>query len=281
MLELRVYMQISKNDIVIIISVLTGAFLIVGLFVLAYITLYNQRKKKHSLQTIAMQKEFEQELVKTQMEVQEHTLQTIASDIHDNIGQLLSITKLTLTSITPDGDIEKNSVKLNNAKELLNNATTELRQLASLLHAENLLANGLQTAIGTELNWLSKSERLRVNYSTKGETEAALSHQTELIAYRITQELLNNVVKHAEASEVNVTVFNNEDGIEISIEDNGKGFRPEETRQNSNGLGMRTLFNRAKLIRAKLHLQSEEGKGTRAILFIPYTKTSAHDRPTY
>ena len=257
---------------------LVATFLIVGIFFLSYITLYNQRKKKDFLQKTAMKKEFEQELTKTQMEVQEHTLKTIASDIHDNIGQLLSITKLTLSSIQPEGDANKNNKKLTNAKDLLDNATTELRQLASLLHADNLLAKGLQNAIDIELSWMKKSERMHIDYSAKGTKTGSIPPQTELIAYRITQELLNNIIKHSEASDVRITLSYLNDGIEIFIGDNGKGFSIAEIQKEGTGLGMRTLFNRAKMIGANLQLDSEEGKGTKAILFIPYQNRSLYER---
>lgn len=263
-------MQVSRDNIILIISVLAFTFLIIGVFFLSYITLYNQRKKKNYLQKIAMQKEFEQELVKTQMEVQEHTLKTIASDIHDNVGQLLSITKLTLSSISTTRLDEKNTKKLNDAQEMLDNASLELRQMASLLHAENLLAKGLSNALEREINWLLKSEHMQIRYSVAGESFKRLSKQKELVAYRITQELLNNTIKHAGATELVIKLSFDELATVIFIADNGKGFSVEKVRDKSEGLGMNTLFHRAELIGAELKLHSEEGKGTTAILHIPY-----------
>ena len=213
------------------------------------------------------------------MEVQEHTLKTIASDIHDNVGQLLSITKLTLTSISRDNNMEKNGKKLENAQDLLDTAITELRQLASIVHADNLLAKGLENAIEIEVNWLAKSDRIQVNYSVNGSRNShpALPHQTELIAYRITQELLNNVIKHSEAASVTISLSYEEAGIQISITDDGKGFDLSTVKSEGKGLGMHTLFNRAKMILATLNLQSKKGKGTVAQLFIPYAKTNTYD----
>lgn len=223
-----------------------------------------------------MQKEFEQELVKTQLEVQEHTLKTIASDIHDNVGQILGITKLTLSSISTDGFSDKNAGKLNSAKEMLDNATDELRQMATLLHAENILAKGLAHAVEREISWLLKSERLQIQYFVEGKPVHQMPPQTSLIVYRMTQEILNNVIKHSEASEVVVKLRFHSAATEIFISDNGKGFSVERQKEESAGLGMRTLYHRAGIIGALLQLDSEEGKGTTAFLQIPHHKTTVH-----
>lgn len=224
-----------------------------------------------------MQKEFEQELVKTQMEVQEHTLKTIASDIHDNIGQLLSIAKLTLSSISVSNLDERNARKLTGAQEMIDNASTELRQMSSLLHADNLLEKGLPNAIDREINWLLKSERLQIRYSVTGEASKRLPKQTELVAYRIIQELLNNTIKHANATELVVTLSFGLAEASIYISDNGKGFSLDKARADSAGLGMSTLFHRADMIGAELQLHTEEGKGTQATLHIPYQKKKIHE----
>lgn len=102
-----------------------------------------------------MQETFQQELIITRAEVKEQTLQTIAGDLHDNIGQLLSLTKATLSSIDFI-DTNKSTRKLNTSIELVNTSIKELRHLSKLYHAESLLENGLFSAIEQEVDHLKK-----------------------------------------------------------------------------------------------------------------------------
>jgi signal transduction histidine kinase len=92
-------MQISSKEIISLIGLTSIIFLIAPMFLIVYVLSYNRRKKKHQEETMLMQKNYETELLKTQMEVQEQTLKTVAYDLHDNIGQLLSLTTITLSSI--------------------------------------------------------------------------------------------------------------------------------------------------------------------------------------
>src|SRR6476620_11577865 len=111
-------MQIPRDHIIIGLVSLTLIFLLAGAFLLLYVALYNSRKKRHAQEKELMRKNFDQELLTTQMEVQEHTIKTIARDIHDNVGQILSLTKLTLSSVNIDTNPHKASVKVSDALTL-------------------------------------------------------------------------------------------------------------------------------------------------------------------
>jgi two-component system, NarL family, sensor kinase len=263
-------MQVSSNHIILLVFFATAIFLLAGCFLLLYIDLYNKRKKKHLEEKQILKKQYEEELIKTQMEVQEQTLQTIASDIHDNIGQLLSITKLTLSTV----DVGKHPVraqeKVNNSLELINTSIKELRELSSVLHAQNLLEKGLENAIQNEIKWLSKSDQFKITWEVSGERPEKSNAQHELIAFRLIQELMNNIIKHARASEIIVRYVYKPDLIVITIEDNGIGFDVQRFINNPVGLGLNSLFNRAKMIGGELTLISEEGRGTKASLQLIY-----------
>ncbi len=157
-------MQIPRDHMIIGMIALTLVFLVAGGFLLLYMAFYNSRKKRHAQEKELMQKSFEQELTKTQLEVQEQTLRTIGRDIHDNIGQLLSLTKLTLGSVQLELQPEKTKGKVANALVLVDDSIKELRHLASILHAEKLLTDGLENAIEKELGWLTKTECLFLHF---------------------------------------------------------------------------------------------------------------------
>jgi two-component system, NarL family, sensor kinase len=260
-------MQESREHIVLLISALTLVFLVAGGFLLLYVSLYNKRKKRHAEEKQAMQERFQKELIKTQMEVQEQTLQTIASDIHDNVGQLLSLAKLTLSSVNVNQP-ERTEQKVEQATSIVDSSIKELRQLAGLLHAQNLLAGGLTQAIENEVNWIGKTERFQIDWQTSG-MPYRLEPERELIAFRLVQEVLNNIMKHADTTEIQLRLEYQPDKLQITISDNGKGFDVPAARHQSKGLGLKNFYNRAALIGGRFNLRSEATKGTTAILTIP------------
>ena len=262
-------MQISRDHIIFGLIALTLVFLLAGGFLVLYVMLYNTRKKKHLQETEWMRQRFVQELALTKMEVQEQTLQTIARDIHDNVGQLLSITKITLSAIDIS-QAENATEKLDAASGLLDKSIKELRQLASILHAPNLLAAGLERAIENELNWLSRSGKFAVDWSVEGSQGERINSERQLMAFRIIQELLNNIIRHAEASRVIAGIRYLEKSVLITVSDNGRGFDVARALQDPKGLGIANFFNRARMIAGDFRLDSAPGSGTNATLELPY-----------
>lgn len=235
-----------------------------------YVNLYNHRKRKHLKERELLQKQYEEELIKTQMEVQEHTLKTIAGEIHDNVGQLLSLSKLTLGTVNMRNDPERAEQKIHSTLTLLDASIKELRQLSAVLYAENLLSMGLERAVENELNWLTRSGQFKVEWECIPQTKKEIDQQKALIAFRLIQELLNNTIKHADASAITVLMRSADDDITITVRDNGKGFDIAAALTQRRGLGLTTLFKRAKMINGHLTLTSEAGVGTTATLIFPY-----------
>src|ERR1700748_2188253 len=143
----------AKTDISGLIIIATAIFLIAPASILAYISIYNRRKKRHIEEKAQMQLTFEAEIAKTQLEVQEQTMQTIGADLHDNIGQLLSLTSLTLNSIELDNP-DKSKQKIDAAIDLTLRSIKEMRLLGKLLQGDQLIVLGLPEAIRHEINWL-------------------------------------------------------------------------------------------------------------------------------
>src|ERR1700744_3598266 len=131
-------------------------FILAPVSIVVYIFIYNQRKKNHILEKQQMQLTFESEITKTQLEVQEQTMQTIGAELHDNIGQLLSLTSLTLSSVEMD-NVSKAQEKIDAARDLTLQSIKEMRLLGKLLQGEQLICLGLVEAIRHEINWVEKS----------------------------------------------------------------------------------------------------------------------------
>ena len=259
-------MQAANNEIKVIIILSTLAFLLAPAFLLLYIRSYNRRKKDHLTEKQTLQQEYEADLLRTQLEVQEQTVKTIAADLHDNIGQLLSLTSLTLGSITVAD--QKTAAKLDDSQQLVRRSIRELRQLANLLHGEKIIENGLVDAIKYEVEWLKKSGTYEVSFDNFIEEKHEITAEKSLILFRLLQEVINNIIKHAGATRINISLNQIQHHILLSITDNGIGFNPEKA--SKAGMGLSNLLRRTKSIQGELDIISAPDEGTTIAVKVPY-----------
>jgi two-component system, NarL family, sensor kinase len=245
-------------------------FLILGLLIISFISLYQRRKNKMLLEKEQMQATFQQTLLKSQLEIQEQTLKTISQEIHDNIGQALTLAKLNLSTMLPvAGDQFRD--KIINSKELVSKAIGDLRDLSRSLDTDYVKEMGLQRAIEYELEMIQKSGTILTSLKVDGPI-IRLEKQKELILFRIIQECFHNVIKHAETRTLEVGINYDPRQINIGITDNGKGMDLTSLREGNNpafGLGIRNMHNRAKLISAQFNMSSILDKGTTVRIIIP------------
>lgn len=252
----------------ILLSALVFFLIAAGLVFLVFT--YNKRRKLHAIEKENLKKDHETILLKTQIEVQEQTMQTIASNLHDNIGQLLSLTNLTLASINMD-DREKASKKIESSTELVNKSIRELRELAKLLQGEKLLEKGIGHALAQEVEWLKKVDIYQITFTNQLGDSVDASPEKDLIILRLFQEIINNIIKHAQASEIIIRLAPQHGNLRLAIEENGVGFNYHNVSKNgSGGLGLHTIEKRVKLIDGTFQLNSANGKGTQISLTIPY-----------
>ncbi|WP_028298303.1 sensor histidine kinase [Olivibacter sitiensis] len=262
-------MQSTPTEIVSIILLASLVFLLAPLFLLLYIVSYNKKKKLHQQEKELITERFESELLKTSIEVQEQTMQTIATDLHDNIGQLLSLTHITLSSINLN-DYEKAKHKIDHSLELIGNSIRDLRQLAKVIQGEQLLENGLSQALEKGINWLKHSRNYNITFENGLKDTELSSASKDLVILRIFQEVFNNIVKHAEAGHIDVIMELEKDKLSIVIKDDGKGFDITESSSRNQGLGLNNLKKRSKLIGGDMDISSKLGKGTRISITVPY-----------
>ncbi len=229
---------------------------------------YQRRQKKNEVEKKQMQVQFSQELLQSQLEIQEQTLKNISQEIHDNIGQVLSLAKLNLNTMSVD-NVELLQQKITNSKKLVSKAIVDLRDLSRSLNTDYVADMGLQRAIEYELELISKSATIKTNLVVEGQV-SRMDKQKELILFRIVQEALNNIIKHAKAQHILVTTSYNTGELVIVIKDDGKGIANEipDNGNITSGIGLRNMHNRAKLIGADFKIDSNPGNGTAVKLSI-------------
>lgn len=262
-------MQIQGNNIVLIIIIITCIFFVAALFMLFYVSIFIERKKRHREEKEKMQQQFETALIQTQIEVQEETRKHLASDLHDNIGQLLSLTNVTLASININ-DKEKAEQKLADTQNLVTKSIKELRQLSKIIHGEQLIQQGLIPTIEQEINWLQRNGHYTVElvHDISGiETNNA---DKDLFLYRLLQESLNNTIKHSGADKITIQLHYANHIMQLSIRDNGTGFDAAEKMKQKSGLGLLNMQKRIDLLNGSMQIDSAQNKGTTISFIIPY-----------
>ena len=207
-----------------------------------------------------MQSKHEQALLQTQIEIQEQTLKTISQEIHDNVGQVLSLAKLNLGTFETM-ESEANQVKINDTKQLVSKAINDLRDLSRSLHGDKIAELGLQDSVANELKILQNTGQYQTALYITGDNYK-LEEQKEMVLFRIVQESLNNAIKHAKAKNININIAYQPELFSLIISDDGSGFDPGALQSAETGIGLKSMQNRAALIGAAFTLNSQNGNGT-------------------
>jgi len=250
------------------------AVILVG-FILVVFFLYQRKRQKQEQELVLMAEIYEQEVLRSQLEIQDSTLKTIAQELHDNIGQTLSVIKLWM-AIAPVEKEHPAYEGIQNSREMLHKVIFEMSDLTKSLHTERIGEIGLQAAIEFDVASIRKTRLMEVNYIVEG-NEFHFSGEKSIFLFRMYQEMMNNILKHSRASTVNITVSYSEDyTFVMTIADNGVGFDPNQKKvevSGSSGLGLKSMLNRAKLIGATFTIESEAGSGTRITVTLPLQET--------
>lgn len=230
-------------------------------FIVVFTIAFQRRKNKMILERYEVERHFQKELANSQMEIQEHTLKSIAWELHDNVGQLLSVANLQL-NILQNALPEEFKDQLGETKQIIQDTVHEIRYLSKVLNNDVVLKNGLIASLQVELERFKRMGYLDASVKVVGDL-VPVHPPSAIIIFRILQEFLSNVLKHAKASKLYVFLEYKDKSLDITVADNGVGF---DLNQQSEGSGMETMKNRAALINAALIIESEPGKGTKLIL---------------
>lgn len=262
-------MQFTYTELILIVILGTGVFLLAPLFLLINFKEYNRRKQEAIEEQKDLQIKFESELLKTHLEVQEQTMQTIAIDLHDNIGQLLSLTTLTLNSVDLK-DLKKSEDKIATSLSLVNKSIKELRDLAKILQGEKLLETGLGNALQQELDRLERIGGYELKVNNQLIDSETFSPKKDLIMLRLLQEIINNIIKHAQATCIEIDVYLANDHLFLSVTENGVGFNYEQVKKQNRGIGLYSIHKRIEMIAGNIHISPRSPNGTIIAIEIPY-----------
>lgn len=223
-----------------------------------------QREEQKQKELMDMRLYQQREILNAIMMTQEQERERIGESLHNGLAQLLYgvQTRLQLLKVT-SGDDEK---QLKTILHIVSDAINDTRRIAFELVPAVLKDYGIEVALNELIRKIVKGNP-RVTVELSGEIE--LSEKLEFAIYRIVQELLNNIVKHAEATEASIAINRNKDSISLIVSDNGKGFQETYPRRVGNGIGLKNIRNRVKLLEGRFTLNSSPGNGSRITITLP------------
>ena len=257
--------SVEKFVLFIIIVTLLLIFLTVIISYLIY--RYQKRQWLNKQKLDELQIQHENNILKSQIQVQEQTFQNISREIHDNIGQKLSLAKLQLNTIqsVPPGSVLQT---IQNVATTISACIDDLRDISRSLSSEVIIHNGFLKALEFEIEQINKTFQYNISLKVTGES-VIVKAEKELTIFRIIQEALHNIFKHAEATQIEIHVYFSNDDLDVMIIDNGKGF---DLALNSDKNGLNNIKNRAISINGTVRIESTLKKGT-----IVHLKTPLHE----
>ncbi len=246
--------------------------LIIGLLV------YQNRLKAKHLELTTFKQEQQFIAMRSMLEGQEKERARIARDLHDGLGNLLSTVKVTVGNLGLKSNGQSGTELFTSANNLIDEACREVRKISHEMMPQALEKLGLVRALEDLVQTADQAHGFNAAFNVYGR-EKSLDDATEMMLFRITQELLNNIIKYAEAKEVNVQLTYGEDWLNLTVEDDGVGFDTESVRAKE-GMGLRSIAFRAAHIGGQYEIESRQGKGTMANISVPLKtnlKAADHD----
>jgi two-component system, NarL family, sensor kinase len=255
--------QLSKKNY--ILWGIIAVALLLGLLGVSYYRRTQLKQKAKHQEAIIDQQDLATRAV---IEAEEEERQRIARDLHDGIGQMMSAAKMNLSAFEAgmDGKDDQDRESLHKIIGLVDESCREIRTVSHNMMPNALLKSNLATAVGDFLDKIDKST-LKIHLYTTGLDEH-LDTNTETVLYRVIQEAVNNVLKHAKASVLDISLVKDADGISATIEDNGRGFDATDPSKNA-GIGLKNIRKRVDYLKGHVDFDSAPGRGTVVSLHIP------------
>jgi signal transduction histidine kinase len=249
-------------ELIVIISTLF--FLILVYFLYTILKLHDKKSKEYLIELDKIKLEHEKNLLSTQIEIQEQTLLNISREIHDNILQKLTLAKLYLYPKETETINSKNADCLDIVTEVIN----DLGDISRSLNSDLILSNGLINALETEIALLQRLDKHIINFTVNGEY-VFLNNKKELILFRIIQESLNNVLKHANSKMIDIILDFRKDDLSLVVKDYGKGYDINQSK-NGKSSGISNMIERTHMIGGEFNIDSIINEGTTIKVEMPY-----------
>lgn len=228
------------------------------------------RKEMDEKQRLAMMIEKQKDKhLKDLVDMQDAERNRIASELHDSLGSLLSTVKMRFNNLQEDTNFLEplKAIDFEDALYMLDDAIEEVRKISHSMSSASLKRFGIQPSLQSFIEKINAANKMEVELQLLG-MHQRLPDQIEVAIYRICQELVQNVIKHAEATHLSIQMINHENLINIIVDDNGKGM---DLTKIKHGFGFLTIQSKIALLKGTFNIESRQEHGTMIIIDIPLT----------
>jgi two-component system, NarL family, sensor kinase len=253
------HLNANTDQLIFIACLAMLVLLMLCLFFIFFFIRFKEKQTAFIKSKIILQNEYENALLNAQIEIQEQTLLAVSQEIHDNIGQTLTVAKLYLNSEDPATNTDQPNVK-----DLISKAISDLRQLSKTLNSDRIKDIGFLEAFRFDLDIIQQSGQIAITIEILGDNYR-MDPKIELILYRVCQEILSNILKHANAKNIYIVLTYETEQVKMSISDNGRGFDVDSVLQISDaeqGVGLQNIIKRIKIINGYIAIESSPDNGT-------------------
>lgn len=269
----------SENNI--LLPLFLSATVIISAFagmMTVFLIVHKRKQTKNKLEKQKMEFHYNSAILNTKIEVQEQALQMVSQEIHDNVGQVLSFTRMQLATLKKHIFTEEGSNILGENLILLRKSIKDLRLLSHSLNTGLIETRELEDAISTELERIEVFSEMHCKLTSEGH-KIDVPPSCRLLIFRIVQEALHNVTKHSEANNIAVAVIYTPHSLSLEIYDDGIGFDTKEKIGSAYSLGMASMKQRATMLEGELQIFSEPNFGAKIVLTLPTTFATCQQVP--
>lgn len=263
--------MIEQNQIAI--GILFGflSMLLMAGFIVVFAIQYQRRQMKQEKELSDVQREYQKSLLETALDSEEAERRRMAGELHDDIGVMLSLTKMSVNQLQQGlgGTSEDNKEMVLKIRGLLDETMTNVRRISKALVPTTLEQFGLEAAVEDLIIKFSGMDGTRVRLIENGQQIPRLAPKTELTLFRVIQELVNNALKHANASTIGIEIYSQSGRIWVRVRDNGSGFDADAARvSKSSGLGLKNIESRLSILNGSAKYE-RMGEGTSVVVSVP------------
>ena len=258
----------ERKEIQLLVISLSIVFLTLLIILLVIFFYFLKKKNNYLVEKMESELYFQSELIKTRIEIKDQTLSEISKELHDNIGQIVSVGIMQLNMYINSGKTV-HGTELKDLKDILAKSLDEIRILSRIINKDNLLQSNFIEAIRQDLERIKKLKKIQYKYALIGGIPE-INEEHDLFIYRIFQEALHNSLKHSHSDLFEVNIAITAANFRLEMKDFGIGY---DVLQTNSGLGLSNMKLRAKLIGAHLIMESD-ASGTTVTLDYPLTTTN-------